>query len=56
MSKSEGMFKEKNRYIVTGAALGMIFGYALWSVAGGMVLGAAIGLVVYTFKEKKESE
>lgn len=39
--------KDKKWYILTGAGMGMIFGYALWNVGAGLVIGAAIGLIIY---------
>lgn len=42
----------KNWYITMGAGLGMIFGYALWNAATGLVLGAAIGLIIFAINRK----
>lgn len=48
------MEKNKKWYIVTGAGLGLIFGYALWSAAAGLVLGAAAGLLIFTLGKKQQ--
>jgi multidrug transporter EmrE-like cation transporter len=41
------MKKDKKWYIATGAGLGMIFGYAIWNAGIGLVLGAAIGSIIF---------
>lgn len=46
------MKKDKNWYIAAGAGLGIVFGYAIWNAAVGLVLGAAAGLLIYTLNKK----
>lgn len=48
------MQKNKQWFILMGAGLGMIFGYALWNTATGLVLGAAIGLVLFTLDKRNK--
>ncbi len=47
------MKKHQKWYITTGAGLGMIFGYALWNAAAGLVIGAAIGLIIFVLSKKR---
>jgi uncharacterized membrane protein len=47
------MEKDKKWYIATGAGLGMIFGYVLWNAGAGLVLGAAIGLIIFASTKGK---
>ena len=49
------MKKNKKWFITTGAGLGMIFGYAVWNAGAGLVMGAAIGLIIYA-SSKKQSQ
>ena len=45
--------KDKKWHIATGAGLGMIFGYAIWNSSIGLILGAAVGLIIFTSYRKK---
>ncbi|MFO7798415.1 MAG: hypothetical protein R6V22_01510 [Rhodohalobacter sp.] len=46
--------KSEKWYITTGAGLGMIFGYAIWNAGAGLVLGAALGLIIYASNKNKK--
>ena len=49
------MKKDKNWYVAVSAGLGIIVGYAIWNAGVGLVLGAAAGLLIYTFNKKTRS-
>lgn len=48
------MKKDKKWFITMGAGLGLIFGYAIWNAATGLVLGAALGLVVFVSSKREK--
>jgi len=47
------MRKGKKWYIATGAGVGMIFGYVIWNTGIGLVLGGAIGSIIFASTKGK---
>jgi multidrug transporter EmrE-like cation transporter len=47
------MRKGKKWYIATGAGLGMILSYPIWNAGIGLVLGAAVGSIIFASTKGK---